>query len=292
MHLETLQTFCDLIETGSFSKAAELNLVSQSAVSQQIKMLENRFDTVLIERSVRRKVEPTPAGRQVYAACQEIIQRFESLEIQLKSKDQTVAGTVRLATVYSVGLHELPPYVKQFIQMYPQVNVHVEYARTNNIYEACLNNSIDFGIVAMPQRKPQLEIIHLRDAALVMICSPEHKLAKKKKVKLSQLQDETFIAFEKDIPTRKEIDRILKTHRVNVKTVMEFDNIETIKRSVEAGNGISILPETVVTAEVRTQQLIALKFADGEFKRSVGIIFRKGKVLSAAAKEFIELVRK
>ncbi len=292
MHLETLKTFCDLIETGSFSKAAEINFVSQSAVSQQIKVLENRFDCVLIERNMRRKVEPTPAGRQVYSASQEIIQRFKALELELQAKDQAIAGTVRLATVYSVGLHELPPYVKQFIQLYPQVNVHVEYARTNNIYEACLNNSIDFGIVAMPQRKPQLEVIRLRDAELVLVCSPEHELAKKRKVKLAQLQGEPFIAFERDIPTRKEIDRILKKYQVTVKNVMEFDNIETIKRSVEAGNGISILPETVVASEVRNQQLVALKFLDGTFTRSVGIIHRKGKVFSAAASEFIELVKK
>ncbi len=292
MHLETLKTFCDLIETGSFSKAAALNFVSQSAVSQQIKVLENRFDCVLIERSTRRQVEPTPAGRQVYVACQEITQRFKELEQQLAAKGQAVAGTVRLATVYSVGLHELPPYMKQFIQLYPHVNVHVEYARTNNIYEACLNNSIDFGIVAMPQQKPQLEVIRLRDAELVMICSPEHRFSKKTKIKLGQLQDEPFIAFEKDIPTRKEIDRILKKYQVSVKNVMEFDNIETIKRSVEAGNGISVLPETVVVSEVRNQQLVALKFTDGKFTRSVGIIHRKGKVFSAAAKEFIELIKK
>ena len=102
------------------------------------------------------------------------------------------------------------------------------------------------------------------------------------------LAGEDFIAFERDIPTRKTIDRILKQRRVEVNHVMEFDNIETIKRSIEVGIGVSILPETAVANEVRNKQLVALDFAEGVFTRSIGIIHRKGKVFSAAASEFVK----
>ncbi|MGH9833064.1 MAG: LysR family transcriptional regulator, partial [Blastocatellia bacterium] len=281
MHIETLKTFCDLIEIGSFSKAAALNLVSQSAVSQQIKSLEQRFDQQLIERGQRKGVAPTEAGKIFYAECKQILERFRALEERMRDKSAAIAGTIKVATVYSIGLHELPPYVKEFIKAHPQVKVHIEYSRTDKVYEACLNNAIDFGIVALPLRRPNLAVIPFRDDKLVVVCNPEHPLAKRRRVSLKNLAGEEFIAFERDIPTRKTIDQILKQHQVAVNYVMEFDNIETIKRSVEVGNGVSILPETAVFNEVNSGMLVALNFKEGVFTRPIGIIHRKGKVFSA-----------
>ncbi len=289
MHIETLKTFCDLIETGSFSKAAQLNFISQSAVSQQLRALETRFEQQLLERQ-RKGVVPTEAGRVLYDECKEIVGQFKALEVRLREGAQTIAGAIRVAAVYSIGLHELPPYVKQFIKAHPQVKVHIEYSRTDKVYEACLNNTIDFGIVALPLRFPNIAVIPLREDKLVLVCGPEHPLARRRKVSLQSLAGEEFIAFERDIPTRKTIDRLLKQHKVAVTHVMEFDNIETIKRSVEAGIGLSILPETAVAKEVENGLLRALDFSEGTFTRSIGIIHRKGKVFSAAAREFVRML--
>ncbi|HZS06621.1 MAG TPA: LysR family transcriptional regulator [Blastocatellia bacterium] len=290
MHIETLRTFCDLIETGSFSKAAALNFVSQSAVSQQVRALERRYDQPLIERGNRRRAVPTEAGKIFYAECRELLERFSTLEERMRDKSAAVSGAVRVATVYSIGLHELPPYVKRFIKAWPQVKVHIEYSRTDKVCEACLNNTIDFGIVALPLRRPNLAVIPFRHDKLVLVCSPEHQLASRRRVSLKKLAGEEFIAFERDIPTRKTIDRIFKQHGVGVNYVMEFDNIETIKRSVEVGIGVSILPETAVTSEVRNRLLVALDFTEGTFTRAIGIIHRKGKVFTAAAREFVHLL--
>jgi DNA-binding transcriptional LysR family regulator len=290
MHLETLKTFCDLIETGSFSKAAALNFISQSAVSQQVQALERRFDQQLIERGRRKGVAPTEAGRLLYLECKEILERFNALENRLRAHSEVIAGSIRVATVYSVGLHEIPPYIKQFIKEYPQVKIHIEYSRTDKVIEACLNNTIDFGIIALPLRRPNLAVIPFRHDKLVIICNPEHRLASRRRVSLKKLAGEDFIAFERDIPTRKTIDHILKQNRVSVNYVMEFDNIETIKRSVEVGIGVSILPETAVANEVRNRLLVALNFTEGTFTRPIGIIHRKGKVFTPAAGEFINLL--
>lgn len=290
MHIETLKTFCDLVETGSFSKAAALNFVSQSAVSQQVRALEARFDQRLIERGNRKGVKLTEAGRLFYTECKEVLDRFHALESRMHASAAVIAGTIRVATVYSVGLHELPPYIKRFIKAHPQVHVHVEYSRTNKVYEACLNNTIDFGIVAFPRRRPQLEIIPLRRDKLMLVCSPEHPLAARRRVSLKRLAGEAFVAFERDIPTRKAIDQLLKQHQVAVNYVMEFDNIETIKRSVEVGIGLSILPDTAVVNEVRNHLLVALNFTEGPFTREIGIIHRRGKVFSPAARELIGLL--
>lgn len=290
MHIETLKTFCDLIETGSFSKAAALNFITQSAVSQQVKSLERRFDQQLIERGQRKGVAPTEAGKIFYTECKEILERYSALEERMRDKSPVVAGTIKVATVYSIGLHELPPYVKQFIKAHPQVKVHIEYSGADKVYEACLNNAIDFGIVALPLKRPNIAVIPFRNDKLIIVCGPEHRLARRRRVSVEALAGEDFIAFERDIPTRKTIDRILKQSKVSVNYRMEFDNIETIKRSVEAGIGVSILPETAVANEVRNKQLVALNFTEGVFTRPIGIIHRKGKVFSEAARQFVNML--
>ncbi|HMZ22555.1 MAG TPA: LysR family transcriptional regulator substrate-binding protein, partial [Blastocatellia bacterium] len=172
----------------------------------------------------------------------------------------------------------------------PQVRVHIEYSRTDKVYEACLNNTIDFGIVALPLRRPNIAVIPLRNDKLVIVCSPDHRLAGRKRISIQELAEEEFVAFERDIPTRKTIDRILKQHNVPVNYVMEFDNIETIKRSVEVGLGLSILPETAVANEVENRLLAMLDFSEGTFTRPIGIIHRKGKVFSPAAGKFVEML--
>src|SRR5262252_504271 len=163
MQLETLKAFCDLVESGSFTRAAELNFVSQSAVSQQLRALERRFERKLVERGGGLGVQPTAAGRLVYAESKAILARLRALEEQLREPGGAMAGTVRVATVYSVGLHALPPYVKQFLREHPQVQIQVEYSRTDRVVEACLSGQIDLGIVAFPKRRPQLDVIALRD---------------------------------------------------------------------------------------------------------------------------------
>jgi len=290
MHIETLKTFCDLVETGSFNKAAQRGFISQSAVSQQLKTLESRYGRPLIERGSRRGLALTDAGTLFYAECRELLERFRQLEERLRESSDAVSGTVRLATVYSIGLHELPPYVTRFMKAHPRVKVHIEYSRTDKIYDACLQNTIDFGIVAFPLRRANMTVIPWHKDKLVLVCAPGHPLARRRKVRLAELDARPFIAFERDIPTRKTIDKILRTHGVAVETVMEFDNIETIKRSVEVGSGVSILPETTLINEIKSGLLAACDFAEGPFTRDVGVIHRRGRVLSAAARTFVTML--
>lgn len=287
MHIETLKTFCDLVDTASFSKAAKLNLVSQSAVSQQVRSLEQRYGHRLIERGHPAGAIPTEAGHILYIESKELLERFRALEERLRNRPSVMSGTVRVATVYSVGLHVLPPHLKSFLREYPQVNVRLEYRRTDEVYAGCLSGDLHFGIVALPMRRAQLEVIPLWHDRLVFVCSPEHPLAGRRTVRLASLAGAPFIAFDRDIPTRKEIDRILREHHIAVARTMEFDNIETIKRSVEAGLGVSILPDSAVASEVRAGALVALPLRDGTFPRPIGAIRRRAKELPPAAQAFL-----
>ncbi len=290
MHIETLKTFCDLVDSGSFSKAARQNFVSQSAVSQQLRALEERYGRRLLERSPGRPLVLTDAGRLLYSEGKAILERFSALDHRLRRGAQVMTGTVRVATVYSVGLHTLPPFVKQFLASNPQVNVRVEFSRTDRVYEACLDGSIDFGMVAQPTRRAQLEIIPLRPEPLILVCSPEHRWARQRRVALKELSGEPFVAFERSVPTRKTIDRLLKEHGATVSVVTEFDNIETIKRSVEAGLGVSILPQTSVKNEAKAKALVSVALLDGPYTRSIAIIHRKGRELGPTVEAFMRLI--
>jgi DNA-binding transcriptional LysR family regulator len=290
MQIESLKLFCDLSDTESFTKAAHLNEVTQSAVSQQIAALEHYFKSVLIERS-RKKFRLTREGQVLYDYSKQILRINESLQVKLKEIKDVISGNIRLATIYSIGLHDLPPYLKEYLKAYPTVNVHVEYRRANEVYADVLGNVVDLGLVAYPVKNSKLELIPLRKDRLVVICHPQHAFAKQKSVQLKALSGQKFIGFEPDIPTRKAIDKILKDHRVQVQNAMEFDNIETVKRAVEIDAGVSIVPEGTVLQEVENHALAQVDIADGEFYRPLAAILKKNKVPSSAVKEFLATLR-
>lgn len=285
-----LQVFCDIIETKSFSKAAARNMISQPAVSQQVKALEEHYQQKLIERSPQ-GIYPTEAGRLFYQGARDILERYQNLERQMMDLTETVAGTIRVATVYSVGLHELPPYVKKFIQAYPQARIHVEYSRTNKIYDAVRQNQVDVGIVAFPEESRQIGVIPFATDEMVLIVSPSHPLANTEgSVPLRVLHGQPFVAFEPDIPTGQAIVRAMREQGVEVEIVQEFDNVETIKRSVEADLGISIIPRRTAQMEIKAGALIALPIEGVELERQIGVIFKRGKTFSRTLQKFIDVL--
>lgn len=290
MHLESLKVFCDVVETRSFSTAASQNFVTQSAVSQQIRALEEKYGRRLLERT-RGNVHLTPAGEVLYQASKEIVQRWQDVEAQLHALANVVSGTVRVATVHSVGLYELSGQIKRYLKAHPQVNLRLEYCRANRIYEDVLKGATDLGVVAYPARRPQLAILPFREDRLVLVCPPGHELARHRQVSIRRLSGQPLVGFERDIPTRKETDRLLRRYGVEAHYAMELDNIETIKRVVEIGTGIAVLPEPAVQLEVKGRTLAAVQLSDEVFLRPLGIIHRQGKEFSPAAARFIEFLR-
>jgi len=290
MQIESLKVFCDLAETESFTKAAQINGVTQSAVSQQISSLERQFKSLLIERS-KKKFRLTREGEVLYDCSKQIVQMYDELHSKLQELKDIISGNIRVTTIYSIGLHDLPPYIKKFLKTYPTVNVHVEYRRANQVYEEVLSNVVDLGLVAYPWRDSRLEIVPLRKETLVLICHPQHPFAKQKSLKLKALAGQKFVCFEPDIPTRKALDKIFRQHGVQVQNVMEFDNVETIKQAVEIDTGVSIVPMTTVTQEVAKQTLAAVNLDDGAMYRPIAVVHKKNKVLSPAMKTFIELLK-
>jgi LysR family transcriptional regulator, transcriptional activator of the cysJI operon len=290
MQIESLKVFCDLTETESFTKAAQINGVTQSAVSQTISSLERTFKSLLIERS-KKNFRLTAEGEVLYDYSKQILQLHDALHSKLQEIKEIISGNIRVATIYSIGLHVLPPYIKKFLKTYPTVNVHVEYRRPNQVYEDVLGNVVDLGLVAYPSRDPKLEIVNFRKDPLVLICHPQHQFAKSKSLKLKNLSGQKFVSFERDIPTRRATDKLLKDAGASVEHVMEFDNIETVKRAVEIDSGVAIVPQETIRQEVSNQTLAAIPLDGSESHRTLGVIYKKNKVLSPAIKQFIGVLK-
>ena len=289
MHIETLKIFCDLVEMASFSAAASHNFVTQSAVSQQVRALEDKYGRKLLERG-RGYLRLTPAGKVLYEASKEIVNRFHEMESHVQRLTDTIAGAIHVFTVHTVGLYELAAPVRRFLRAYPQVNLRIEYSRSNRVYDEVKRGEADLGIVAYPTRRPQITVVPFREDRLVLICPPNHPLASQQRISIKKLVGEEFIGFERDLPTRKQIDRILRRHDVEVRYKMELDNIETIKRVVEIGTGCALLPEPAVLQEVKNRTLVAIQIRDDALLRPLGIIYRLGQQLSPAKEKFIEFL--
>ena len=291
MHIESLRVFCDLAELRSFSKTAEKHLLSQSAVSQQLAQLELNHKCQLLDRK-KRPFELTAEGKLFYDACKDIVERYEQLRSELNTLQKSSAGRINVAAIFSIGMHTLPDYVKRFMVEYPKVNVHVEYLNSSKIYELVLSGDIDVGLLAIPKRDKRLEVYDFENEPLAMVCSPKHPLASESQIDIHKLQFERFIGFEQNVPTRVWIDGILQRYNINTHPAMEFDNIETVKRAVEINSGVSILPVTAVEQEVSSGTMKTIPFSNEKFFRPTGIIVRKNRILSQAARYFIELLRK
>src|SRR5690606_38004759 len=289
MHVENFKVFADLVESESFSKSARLNGITQSAVSQQLRAMERNFKVLILDRS-QKGFRLTREGQRLYEAAKDILHQYEKLNSELQEMKKVISGTIRLATIYSIGLHELPPFIKRFLQEYPAVNVRVEYRRSNLVYEDILHNAVDLGLVAFPHKMRQIEVIPFREDELVLICPPTHPLASQTAISLQEISNHRFIGFDPDIPTRKAVDGILREHKLEIEPVMEFDNIETVKRAVEIDAGVAIVPRVTVAQEIKQSTLVAVNLTGGNYTRPLAILHRKGRSLTPAIRKFIEIL--
>ncbi len=291
MNFDVLKTFCDLVDTGSFSKAAQINYISQSAVSQQLAKLERDMQVQLIHRGGG-LAGPTEAGRALYEGSKDILRRWESLQGQVRTAADAVRGVLRIGTIYSVGLYQLDPYIRRFLREHPEVNVRMEFEHANRIYSAVANGQMDLGVVAYPEPQRSLEVIPLATDPLVVTVPRGHRLDGRERVDPAELDGEDFVAFAPDIPTRRQIDKLLRSAHVNINIRMEFDNVETIKRAVEIGAGLSILPLACIRDEVSRGGLASAALRGGaRWSRPLGILRRRGKSPSSAEENFLTMVQ-
>jgi DNA-binding transcriptional LysR family regulator len=288
MHLGSLKVFCDVARQRSFSRAAQANDVTQSAVSQIVSQLERRMDAQLIDRSTR-PLQLTALGQSFYEGCKALLAKYAELESSIRSACAEVAGKVEVAAIYSVGLSDMGQYVERFQERHAKAQVRIDYLHPDLVIERVLDGSADLGLVSFPRKTPQLAAVPWREEEMVLVCSPKNPLATQLAVRPQALDGQKFVHFDKNLVIRRRVDRFLREQGVAVDVTCEFDNIENIKQAVAIGAGVALLPEPTLRREVQARTLVARPLFGCRFIRPLGIIHRRQR-LSAAARLFLELL--
>jgi DNA-binding transcriptional LysR family regulator len=289
MTLESLQLYCDIVRLRSFSRGAGEHGISQSAASQTIQQMETDLRVRLLDRS-KRPFSVTAEGQKFYDTSRAILQSYEETRVEITRGHQELAGTVRVAAIYSVGLHGMSGQMQSFLSHYPRARVRLECLHPHQVVEAVLNDEADLGVLSYPPSKRALAIVNLHSEPMVFVSHPAHRLAKKKKVTAKDLNNEPFIAFEASLAIRKAIDRALRKQDVKPNVVMEFDNVETIKQAIIIGTGVSLLPAPTVAKEAGIGTLTTVPFDLPGLERPIGAIYRRNKPLTPAVLRFLELL--
>jgi LysR family transcriptional regulator, transcriptional activator of the cysJI operon len=287
---ENLKLFRDITQIRSFSKAAAMNGISQSAVSQQIQDLEKAFGVELLDRS-HRPLVVTEAGRLYGEFCRDVLRRKEEFDVALDEVRKSALGTVRVAAIYSVGLSEMVEIEEEFARREPGAQLEVDYLRPEKVYSAVLADEADLGLVSYPEPSREIHVIPWRMEEMVLAASPHHKLAAFERITPKELEGAEFIGFDEDLPIQHAVDRFLREHGVEVSYAFHFDNLQMVKEAVAHGVGVSIMPARVMLDEMSQGRLVAVGFGESELYRPLGIIHRKKKRFHRAAQAFLDLLR-
>ncbi|MCZ6752990.1 MAG: LysR family transcriptional regulator [Acidobacteria bacterium] len=286
MNLETLHLYCEIVRVHSFSRGAAENGVSQSAASQAVQQLESELHVQLLDRS-KRPFALTPEGRKFYEACRTLLQNFERTRAEISQARQELEGTVRVAAIYSVGLHGISGQMQRFLSLHPKTRVRLECLHPRRVVETVVQDEADIGVLSYPPANRALSVVPLRSDPIVFVCPPHHRLARRRTLAATDLNGEPFVAFDADLSIRKAIDRALRKRNAKAQVVMEFDNVETIKQAIINGAGVSLLPAPTIVKEVGIRTLSAVPLNIPELTRPVAAIHRRNKLLTPAVARFL-----
>jgi DNA-binding transcriptional LysR family regulator len=290
MTLEALHLYCEIVRLRSFSRAAAENGISQSAASQSVQLLETELRVLLLDRS-KRPFGLTPEGGKFYETCRRMLESFERTRTEITAARQELGGAVRVAAIYSVGLHGISGPMERFLSLYPKARVRLECLHPHQVVEAVVKDEADLGVLSYPPANRALTVLPLRSEPILFVCHPSHRLARRRMVNPADLNGEPFVAFDANLAIRKAIDRALRRRNSKPNVVMAFDNVETIKQAIINGTGVSLLPAPTIVKEVAIRTLSAVPFNIPDLVRPVGIIHRRNKLLTPAVARFLELLR-
>jgi DNA-binding transcriptional LysR family regulator len=290
MSHESFKLFRDIAQTRSFSRGANMNGISQSAASQHVQDLEKALGVELLDRSSR-PLSITPSGQLYNDFCRDLLRRREEFEVALELLKKEIEGTVRVASIYSVGLSEMVQLEREFARRRPEARLAVEYLRPEKVYSAVLADTADVGLVSYPEPSREITVIPWREEEMVLAASPWHPLVQRgDSINPADLNGVDFIGFDEDLPIQREVDRFLRDQGIEVKHTLHFDNVQMIKEAVAHGVGVSIMPARVMRDEIQQGRLVAIPLAGPELYRPLGIIHRKKKRFHRVAQAFLDLL--
>ena len=271
------------------SKGAERCGISQSAASQHVQEVERRLGAALLDRG-KRPLALTAAGKLYADLCREVVLREEQFQAALDELKRQAGDTVRVASIYSIGLSEMSGIREAFEARFPAAHLEVDYMRPDQIYRAVLTGSADLGLVSYPESSREIAAMAWREEEMQLAVPPSHPLAGRARVYPADLNGMEYVAFDEDLTIRRELDRFLRAEGIEVHIAMHFDNIQTIKEAVALGSGVSILPARTMQAEIEQGRIVAVPLEAPGLKRPVGILHRRRKKLHPAAQAFLNLL--
>ena len=290
MQIESLKVYCDVARQRSFSQAAQASGITQSAVSQIVSSLEKRLHVLLIDRSTR-PLQLTPQGMVYYEGCAALLQDYDELEALVRDIRVKFVGVVQVAAIYSISLTDMDRYTERFAAEAPQARVSLEYLHPDEVYARVLDGSADLGLVSFPRKSAKLSVVPWREEEMMLVCAPQHRLARNLAVPLKEIEGETYIHFNKDLVIRRRVDRFLRSQGVTVRPDgLHYDNIASIKEAVASGKGVALLPAPTLQREIEAGTLAALPLFGCRFTRPIGVIHRRGQALAPAARRFMQIL--
>ncbi len=289
MDLDQLRLFLDLAREENFTRVAEIHFLSQPAVSLSMQRLEDDLGVRLLERSTRR-VRLTDDGHLFLGYAREILDRVDELRDVLHDRRERMVGTLRLATVHTIGLYELPPTLKEFIRRYPDVALHIDYRMSEQVYRAVVDGQADLGLVAYPESRDGLVAEAFLSDELVLISAGDQPIAPTDVIPAELLAGRPFVAFAGAIPTRKAVDEFFGRLGVAPRVRMECDNIEVLKKMVEVGLGISMVPAHTVREEQRRGTLRVYRLHEQALYRPLAVIHRRSRTPGRCHQAFLDIL--
>lgn len=289
MDLDQLQLFKDIAHTRSISRGAAMNGLTQSAASQAVQEMERRLGVQLLDRS-RRPLNVLPAGQLLYDFARDVLRRRQDLMAQLEELKSERNQVVRVAAIYSVGLSEMSRLEEEFRRRMPGVRIEVSYLRPEKVYEAVAEDRVDLGLVSYPASTREVTAAPWREEPMVVACNPRHRFARRRSISVEELSGEAFIGFDEDLPISREIERFLREHGVRVQVPLRFDNIQSMKEALRLESAVSILPLPMLASDVAEGRLVAIRLEEA-LTRPLGVLQRRRKVLTAAARTFLDVLQ-
>jgi DNA-binding transcriptional LysR family regulator len=290
INLDQLRIFQAVAETLSFTRAAEVVHLTQPGISKHIKQMEEYYGLPLFDR-LGKKVALTQAGEILAEATQEIVASITAAEQRIDELKGLHGGKLCLGASFALGIYMLPGILAAFRKKYPAVDVTVDISLSAKIVAKILANKLDLGLVSRDVRDPRLIAREFMTDELIAIAPRNHRWAKKSRIRPQELLGETLLVAARGAGTRSVLEERLKEKGIVLKNVVDFGNMEGVKKAVEAGLGVSIQAQSVVQRELAAGSLTGVSLAGMDAKLGRFYICRKDKHLSNAAKAFLAVLQ-
>jgi DNA-binding transcriptional LysR family regulator len=291
MEVRDLQIFLSVAKHLNYTRAAEEVNLSQPSVSVRMRQLERDVGTKLFEQ-LGKKIALTEAGQVLLPYAIKVIAATDDARHAMDELQGLERGSLRIGASTTPGMYLIPRTIAQFKQRYPKIEVHLAVKDTRQIEEGVIRNEFDCGFVGGHLAGNEVDALAWIEDQILLVTPPNHPLVRKKSAKIEDLRRERFILREVGSATRAAIGNHLQKSDLQLETVMEMENPESVKKAVQSALGIAFISRFAVETELKAKSLVAISIKSLDIKRELKIVYRKDKHLGRAAQTFIEMARK